>query len=694
MSLLPFLIVGLVSGSVYALAATGLVLTYKTSGIFNFAYGAIAAAAVYVFYFLHVDHGMPWPIAGFISVFLLGPVMGLGFELVARRVIVLGAAWQVLATVGVVVAVEAGAAIWYGSNTVPFPPYLPTQTFRVGGVNIGYDQLITILVGLVVLVGVHIMLRRTRLGTAMRAVVDSPELLDLRGYSPARVRRAAWIIGSTLAALSGVLIAPSLNLDAGVLVLLVVQAFGAAAIGYFASLPLTYAGGLVLGIGISFTTKYIQHVSWLSGLPASLPFIVLFIVLIVTPRRRLARQTFQVAKATSRSWQAPMRYRLAAGAVVAVLLLLAPNLVGDQLTAYTAALIYTILFLSLGFLVKLAGQVSLAHFGFAAIGAASFAHIVAHGVPWGLAVVLGACIAIPVGAIVAIPAIRLSGVFLALATFAFGVLLEQLLYASTWMFGPTINGLEAPRPAVASLASTTGFYYVVLIFVAVTVIILTCLQYGRAGRLLGGLSQSRVALETNGASTNVILIALFCISAFFAAVAGALLASLYGFATGPTFSSFSSLTLFAVLLVIFAGAPWYAFIAGAAYVLVPAYVTVSGIANYLNLAFGVSAIYAALIADRAPSMPAFIRKLLAPTPDRTVTSDTAAPQVGAGEDRSTQRAATRHDEADVAAPARRTAVTGQSPASDTPAIAVDGITVKFGGLVALDDVGLQVASHR
>jgi ABC-type branched-subunit amino acid transport system ATPase component/branched-subunit amino acid ABC-type transport system permease component len=692
--LLPFLIVGLVSGSVYALAATGLVLTYKTSGIFNFAYGAIAATAVYVFYFLHVDHGMPWPIAGFISVFLLGPFMGLGFELVARRVIVLGAAWQVLATVGVVVAVEAGAAIWYGSNTVPFPPYLPTQTFGVGGVNIGYDQLITILVGLVVLVGVHIMLRRTRLGTAMRAVVDSPELLDLRGYSPVRVRRAAWIIGSTLAALSGVLIAPSLNLDAGVLVLLVVQAFGAAAIGYFASLPLTYAGGLILGIGISLTTKYIQHVSWLSGLPASLPFIVLFIVLVITPRRRLARQTFQVAKATSRSWQAPMHFRLAAGAVVAVLLLLAPNLVGDQLTAYTAALVYTILFLSLGFLVKLAGQVSLAHFGFAAIGAASFAHIVAHGVPWGLAVVLGACVAIPVGAIVAIPAIRLSGVFLALATFAFGVLLEQLLYASNWMFGPTINGLEAPRPAVAALASTTGFYYVVLIFVAVTVTTLTCLQYGRAGRLLGGLSQSRVALETNGASTNVILIALFCISAFFAAVAGALLASLYGFATGPTFSSFSSLTLFAVLLVIFAGAPWYAFIAGAAYVLVPAYVTVSGTANYLNLAFGVSAIYAALIADRAPGMPAFIRKLLAPTPDQTVTSDAAAPQVGAGAGRSPRRAPTRHDEAGVAAPARRTALTGQSPARNTPAIAVDGITVKFGGLVALDDVGLQVSSHR
>src|SRR4051812_36347553 len=123
MSLIPFLIVGLVSGSVYALTATGLVLTYKTSGIFNFAYGAIAAAAVYLFYNLHVDHGLPWPLAGFISVFVLGPLLGIGFELVARRVVGLGAAWQVLATIGVVIAVEAGAAVWYGSNTLPFPSY-------------------------------------------------------------------------------------------------------------------------------------------------------------------------------------------------------------------------------------------------------------------------------------------------------------------------------------------------------------------------------------------------------------------------------------------------------------------------------------------------------------------------------------------------------------------------------------------
>src|SRR5271166_3014303 len=121
MSVVPFLVIGLVSGSVYALSSTGLVLTYKTSGIFNFAYGAIAAAAVYVFYFLHVQEGLAWPLAGVISVLLLGPLVGLGFELIARRVLQVSAAWQVLATVGVIIGVEAGAAIWYGTDTQLFP---------------------------------------------------------------------------------------------------------------------------------------------------------------------------------------------------------------------------------------------------------------------------------------------------------------------------------------------------------------------------------------------------------------------------------------------------------------------------------------------------------------------------------------------------------------------------------------------
>src|SRR6202035_3723230 len=82
--LLPFIIAGLTTGSVYALAGVGLVLTYKTSGVFNFAHGALATVSAYLFYTLHVEHGMPWPIAGVVCVFVAGQVLGLVLEQITR----------------------------------------------------------------------------------------------------------------------------------------------------------------------------------------------------------------------------------------------------------------------------------------------------------------------------------------------------------------------------------------------------------------------------------------------------------------------------------------------------------------------------------------------------------------------------------------------------------------------------------
>ena len=109
---------------------------------------------------------------------------------------------------------------------------------------ITYEQIVIMAVALAATVALAVFFRRFRLGLAMRAVVDDPTLLALNGTSPVAVRRAAWIAGSVFVCLSGVLLAPSVNLDSMVLTLLVVQSFGAAAIGRFSNLPLTYVGGL------------------------------------------------------------------------------------------------------------------------------------------------------------------------------------------------------------------------------------------------------------------------------------------------------------------------------------------------------------------------------------------------------------------------------------------------------------------
>src|SRR5207248_6376759 len=172
--LLPFIVSGIATGSIYGLAGTGLVLTYKTSGIFNFGYGALATAAAYLFYFLHVDQEIDWKIAFFVAVFVLGPLRGLAMELIARRLSRQRTAWKIVGTVGIILLVQGLATIKYGSDTVRVKQYLPkgTEHFRVGGVNVLYSQLVLVVVGVVAVVALYALFRFARTGISMRAVVD------------------------------------------------------------------------------------------------------------------------------------------------------------------------------------------------------------------------------------------------------------------------------------------------------------------------------------------------------------------------------------------------------------------------------------------------------------------------------------------------------------------------------------------
>ena len=102
---LPFIVIGIATGAVYGLAGVGLVLAYKTSGIFNLAYGAIAALTVFVFYWLHDERGWPWGLAAVLCVFVLGPAEGLLMELLGRALEQVGATLKVVATVGLLLIV-------------------------------------------------------------------------------------------------------------------------------------------------------------------------------------------------------------------------------------------------------------------------------------------------------------------------------------------------------------------------------------------------------------------------------------------------------------------------------------------------------------------------------------------------------------------------------------------------------------
>src|SRR4051812_3465035 len=355
----------------------GLVLTYKTSGIFNFGHGAIATAAAYFFYYLNVDRGWNWVAAFVVAVLAAGPLLGLAMEPMAKRLSQQRPAAKIVGTVGLILLVQGLASVKYGADTIRVPQFLPraTEHFRVGGVNISYPQLWVTLFGLAATVALFVLFRFSRTGLAMRAIVNDPDLLAMQATSPDRVRRVSWMIGCTFAAVSGVLVMPFIGLNSIALTFLVVQAFGAAAIGAFSSIPLTFAGGLLIGVLASLSQKVAIGRGSLSGLPDSIPFLVLFLILLLLPRRKLVPPGANEQR-PQLQYRAPGIVRAATGVVVVVVMALIPSIVAsDKLGFYTIGLTQVLIILSLGLLVRTSGQVSLCHAAFAAIGAVTFSQL-------------------------------------------------------------------------------------------------------------------------------------------------------------------------------------------------------------------------------------------------------------------------------------------------------------------------------
>jgi branched-subunit amino acid ABC-type transport system permease component len=549
---LPFLIIGLATGSVYAIAAMGLTVTYKTSGVFNFAHGAVGMIATFIFYSLRVDVGLPTPVAMAIAVLGVGPAIGIVIDRVLlRRLEGATAATYVVVSLGLLVALQ-GVAIWiYGPATRTLAPIFPHSTFRLPGVNVGWDQVILVVIAAVAGAGLAVFFRYSRLGIQTRAVVDDPGLTELEGLDSGLITTFSWMLGCSFAALAGVLLAPLIGVDAVLLTLLAIQVFGAAVIGRLTSLPLTYLGAMVIGLGQALGTKLVTGHQALSGLPTSLPFIILFAVLVLSPKgffqevvraRSAPRRTGR--RVTGRTFPWPVLIALLAVAVV-----IPARLNGAQLLTATSTLGFVLVFASLSLLVGLSRQVSLCHAVFVVFGATTLSHLRNAGVPFLPALFLSAVIMVPVGALVAIPAIRLSGLFLALATFGFGILAQNLLFLTKYAFGAG-SVVRITRPVVfgVDLAGDKSFYYFVLICVILGIVAVEAVRVTRLGRVLRALADSPTATESLGINPTAARVIVFCVGAFLAAIAGGLLGTLTQVVNTSTFDFFQSLVWVTVLV--------------------------------------------------------------------------------------------------------------------------------------------------
>jgi branched-subunit amino acid ABC-type transport system permease component len=584
---LNYLVPGIADGSVYALAALGLVLTYKTSGVFNFAHGALAATGAYVFYEGYVEQGWRWPLAFLVSLLVVGVLGGLLLERLAALLASAPTVTTVVATVGLLVLLQSLMTAIYGAADKKSGDFLPTNGPRVGDVTISYGDMMVTGFCLAASLALFAFFGRTRMGRAMTAVVDDPNLLALQKSNPAVVRRLSWVFGSCFATISGMLLAPKLGVSVNVLVLIVIAAYGAAAVGLFENLPLTVAGAFIIGILVNYLPSQTQKTDslFLQSMPRNVPFIVLLLVFLFVPARMLTERGVRNA----RRFRAPKAFPLpitAAGLGALLLVLLAvPHVVADtDVTVYSAFVGYAIIFMSLGMLLYMSGMISLCHLGFAAIGATTSGKLMTLGffswfpvvgdktVSWPVAILIGGLVAIPFGAVVAIPAIRLAGIYVAVASFGFGILLQQAFYLAPVMFdgGSLVQhprpGTDFSVPGTAKRVETVdgtaaglfgidysvekNYYYLALaVFVMMAAIVLLLLR-SRLGALLRAMADSPIALEAHGANTNVMRIAVFCLSAFMAGVGGGVLAGVTQSASGNpggTFDYTVSLIFVAVL---------------------------------------------------------------------------------------------------------------------------------------------------
>ena len=269
-----------------------------------------------------------------------------------------------------------------------------------------------------------------------------------------------------------------MNLDVNLLTLLVVQAFGASAIGRFSSLPWTFAGGLLVGVLASLLTRYITT-GPLGGLAPSAPFLVLIAVLLVVPVRLLPRGAAERRELSLPSWTPTPRQTAIAVGVLVVVVAVLPELVGARLPVWTTAAGYVVVFASLALLTWGSGQLSLCHASFVAIGVTTMASLTERGVPWAPSLLLSGLAVVPVGALVAIPAIRLSGLYLGLVTLGFGILMQNVVYRTDLMFGDQLTA-SVPRPVLGALDGTDDrtLFYVVTAVAALCCVVLTAMCAG------------------------------------------------------------------------------------------------------------------------------------------------------------------------------------------------------------------------
>ena len=624
--MLGYVFAGIALGSIYAIAASGLVVTYVASGVLNFAFGSMAFFLARFYYYLNTQEGWSQLPAVLVSVVLAGPALGaLLYLLLFRHLRLASSLIKIVSTIGVSVALPPAALLLFGNDTISTAPGLsptPVHVYTIFGAVASLDQIIAFACVLaVVLIGTVVM-RLTKIGLRVRAMVDTPAMTSLSGVNPSAISLGVWMVATALAGLAGVLAAPSSGLSPDGMTALMASGFAALVAARLRSIPATV--GVAMGMGI--LTDVIQE--WLpvnssltSAILTSIPafVIALFLIVYLAFSRQvneaastggaldrairpqggaadIAKSGASTAVVAARTGWSP--YMLGPVVVIALVALLPILLSGYWLTLLGTGLAFSVIFLSYTMVIGEGGMIWLCQASFAAIGAIGAAQLATvHGVNPLAAVVLSALIATVAGLVIGALTIRLGNLYVALVTLTFGLLADTLIFTRNAFYQEGL-GVQVSRPGF--LLSDRAFsYFALAVFIVIAVIVVN-LRRSTTGLALAAVRYSEPGARTLGLSVLSLKLLVSGIAAFIAAIGGGLLALNLDSAVPTSYTTFTGLIWLAVLVTVGLRSIAAAVLAGIAFTLLPGVFQTylpAAWGNVPTLLFGLGAVLVAMNPD-------------------------------------------------------------------------------------------------
>ncbi len=622
--MLQYVIAGLVLGGIYAIASAGLVITYVSSGILNFAFGALAYFVARFYYYLHTQQSWGIIPAAVVSIVIAGPAIGVFLYFVLFRFLRLSSPLiKVVATLGLLVTIPAIATLIFGSGAILKAPGLapePVRVFNFLGVPVTMDQIIVYICVVATVVIGAVVLRYTDVGLKVRAMVDSPSMTALSGTSPNAVSVGVWAVSTFFAGLAGVLAAPIIGLDPGTFTLLIAAAFAAVIAAKLKSLTIAVVVGLLMGVVTSLIQKYLPPSSNLTTeIVDAVPFMFIAVFLIYNlVRRGQVSETERVGGALDMAIIPQGESQLAGSTanaldsgslgliskyggpvvIIAVAALLPVLVQGLWVQLMSEAFAYAIIFLSFTLVTGEGGMIWLCQITFAGVGGLTASQLATnHGWPILAAIVAGGIVALPMGLIIGFLTIRLGGLYVALVTLTFGLLMENLVF-TMGIFQNQGLGVNVLLPSWAS--TQRAFAYVCLAAFAIVALFIVNLRRSTTGLALNAVRWSEPGSRTLGISVVPMKIIVAGLGALVAGIGGGFLVTAMTSAQPANFATFLGVIWLAVLVTVGVRSNVAALVAGLAFTLVPALFLAylpSWTANIPPVLFGLGAIGVAKFPD-------------------------------------------------------------------------------------------------